>query len=81
MNGGEEWIAGFPVDGYDKDKNIIFEYDEKHHSFYKRQQKDIYKQKCIIEKINPRMFIRYDEKNNRLYDALTNRNINYENVV
>jgi hypothetical protein len=33
MNGGEFYIEklGFWVDGYDKENNIIYEYDEKHH--------------------------------------------------
>ncbi len=72
LNGGEICLSGFPVDGYDKDKNIIFEYDESHHHNNKRREKDKYKEKCIVEKIQPKMFIRFDEKNNRLYDALTN---------
>ena len=72
LNGGEVCLSGFPVDGFDKDKNIVFEYDESYHYYNKRKEKDKYKQQCIIKKINPKLFIRYDEKNNRLYDALTN---------
>ena len=72
LNGGEICLSGFPVDGYDKDKNIVFEYDEPHHCNNKRKEKDKYKQQCIIEKIQPKMLIRYDEKNDRLYDVLTN---------
>ena len=29
--GGGIEICGYKVDGYDKEKNIVFEYDEKHH--------------------------------------------------
>jgi hypothetical protein len=75
LNGGEVCLCGFPVDGYDKDRNIIFEYDEPHHYNNKRKEKDKYKERCIIEKIHPKQFIRYDERNNRLYDALTNLNL------
>ena len=72
-NGGEIEISGYCVDGYDKDKNIVFEYDERHHNGPKRKQKDINRQQIIMEKIKPSMFIRYDEKNDRLYDTLTNK--------
>jgi hypothetical protein len=75
LNGGEVCLSGFPVDGYDKEKNVVFEYDEPHHYNTKRKEKDKYKEKCIIKKIQPKMFIRFDEKNNRLYDALTNLDI------
>ena len=72
-NGGEIEISGYCVDGYDKNKNIVFEYDERHHNGPKRKQKDIKRQQIIMEKIKPSMFIRYDEKNDRLYDTLTNK--------
>ena len=71
-NGGEIEIAGYCVDGCDKEKNIIFEYDEPNHNRPKRKQKDIKRQEIIVKKFKPKMFIRYDEKNNRLYDSLTN---------
>jgi hypothetical protein len=72
LNGGEVLLSGFPVDGYDKEKNVVFEYDESYHHYKKRKEKDEYKQRCIVEKTQPLRFIRYDEKNSRLYDALTN---------
>ena len=31
LNGGEKRIICYYVDGYDKDKNIVIEYDELHH--------------------------------------------------
>ena len=31
MNGGEIIVAGYSLDGYDKEKNVVFEYDERHH--------------------------------------------------
>lgn len=75
LNGGEVSIAGYFLDGYDKQKNVTFEYDEPLHHTPSRKNKDIHKQKCIVDKIQPKMFIRYDEKNERLYDSLTNENI------
>jgi len=75
LNGGEQMIAGYYVDGYDKERNVIFEYDEPHHSWDYKKKKDIIRQQRIIDKIKPQIFIRYDEKNNRLYDVITNDNI------
>lgn len=33
MNGGEFYVKelGYWVDGYDKENNVVYEYDEKHH--------------------------------------------------
>lgn len=75
MNGGEVNLYGFLVDGYDKNKNVIFEYDEPAHHYKRIKEKDINKQTLIIEKIRPTMFIRYDQKNNRLYDVITGLDI------
>ena len=80
MNGGEVEITGYLIDGYDKKNNIVFEYDEKRHYDIcgNLKQKDIERQKRIIDKINPIMFIRYDERNKRLYDSITNKNIKFK---
>jgi len=75
LNGGEKWIKGFYLDGYDKEKNIIFEYDEKYHTSSKLKKKDLERQEKLIDEVNPLKFIRYDEKNNRLYDVLTEKDI------
>lgn len=78
LNGGEIRIAGYSVDGYDKKHNIVLEYDEKHHYYVSDgllKPKDIVRQGRIIQKINPVLFLRYDERNNRLYDAITNKNL------
>lgn len=68
LNGGEVELYGYFVDGYDKEKNIIFEYDEKHHNKLYKKEKDIIRQNTLINIIKPALFIRYDEKNNRLYN-------------
>ena len=63
-NGGEYSISGYFVDGYDKEKNIVFEYDEPKH--YKDvinnilKDKDIKRQENIINKLNCQ-FWRYNE--------------------
>jgi hypothetical protein len=70
LNGGEVNVIGFSLDGYDKERNIIFEYDEqKHHqTWYKK--KDLVRQEKLISKLNPSKFIRYDELNNKLITIL-----------
>lgn len=71
LNGGELWVSGFYPDGYDKDRNIVFEYDEPHHNSPKFKLHDKWRETCIINNIRPEMFIRYDEKTTRLYDSIT----------
>lgn len=69
-NGGEYQVAGYFLDGYDSEKNIAFEYDEKKH--YKNweenilKDKDIKRQEIIIEKLGCQ-FYRYNEKKNYFY--------------
>jgi len=51
MNGGEYYIKelGYWVDGYDKEKNVVLEVDEKHHFDFngKLKQKDVRRQREI----------------------------------
>ena len=69
-NGGEVYCLGYWLDGYDKEKNIVFEYDEPKH--YKDVQnnilndKDIQRQQNIINKLHCE-FWRYNEFLNLLY--------------
>ena len=69
-NGGEISFGGYFVDGYDKDLNIVFEYDEgKHYTDIENnilKQKDIERQNYIIEKIGCE-FWRYNEAMDLLY--------------
>ena len=71
-NGGEFSINGYFVDGYDKERNIVFEYDEKCHYIDVEnnvlKQRDLERQKSIKETLNCR-FIRYNEKMNLLYEV------------
>jgi|ERR1035441_7794075 hypothetical protein len=75
LNGGEIDICGYFLDGYDKEKNIVAEYDEKYHQQKTQLEKDIIRQKRIIEKIHPKMFIRYNEKKNELIEIISGRRI------
>jgi hypothetical protein len=63
LNGGEAIVYGYSVDGYDKNKNIVVEYDEFRH--YDRngnlKLKDIERMNRIINHINCE-FYRFNEK-------------------
>lgn len=68
-NGGEFIVHGYHLDGYDKDKNIAFEYDEPHHySCNVLRHKDVIRQNRIINLLKCRLW-RYDEKRDRLYEV------------
>ena len=69
LNGGEIRICGYSLDGYDKDRNIVFEYDEKEHHTPIRRKKDLVRQNRILERIKPSLFLRYDEKRNTFYSV------------
>lgn len=68
MNGGEVYICGYSVDGYDKSKNIVFEYDEPRHENPSRKIKDIHRTKLMMEKTGCDV-IRYSERFNRMYKS------------
>jgi hypothetical protein len=63
-NGGEVVICGYYLDGYDKDLNIVFEYDERRHysDVYNNilNKKDIERQNEIINELHCD-FYRYNE--------------------
>jgi hypothetical protein len=62
-NGGEYFIEhlGYYVDGYDKEQNVVIEYDERHHFKHgKLRQNDIKRQKEIEEYLKCK-FIRISE--------------------
>jgi len=63
-NGGEYYIRelGYWIDGYDKDNNIVYEFDEKKHHYIdgKLREKDIERQKQITAFLNCE-FIRIKE--------------------
>jgi hypothetical protein len=75
LNGGEVQIMWYLLDGYDEEKNIVFEYDEPKHNAPSVKKKDVIRQQRIIKKIRPSMFIRYDEQNNRLYDIISGKEL------
>ncbi len=70
LNGGEVQMLGYFVDGYDKKKKVIFEFDEKRHEFFKEKIKDFERTKNLINS-GENLMIRYSEKFNRLYKSFS----------
>lgn len=73
LNGGEYEVCGYSLDGYDSEKNIVFEYDEpRHYNVYDQlKEDDIVRQKNIIKELHPTKFIRYNERCNKMVNVLT----------
>lgn len=62
LNGGEVQVGPYFLDGYDKERNLVFEYNEIDH--YLRQEKiekDEYRRNYIIKQLNCNFFT-YNEK-------------------
>jgi hypothetical protein len=72
LNGGEVKILNYFVDAYDKERNIVVEYDESYH--YDKQgnlkQKDVLRQQRIITHLGCKFF-RYNERTKELYEIKT----------
>lgn len=60
----------FYVDGYDKEKNTILEYDGRYHNNSSQKQKDLIRQQKIIETLKPKKFWRYDAVNRQFRNIL-----------
>jgi very-short-patch-repair endonuclease len=50
----------FYIDGYDKEHNVVMEYDGAYHQKPSQQKKDLIRQKKIINILNPKKFWRFD---------------------
>ena len=53
----------FYIDGYDKERNVVLEYDGKYHKKLQQKQKDLIRQQKIIDILKPKKFWRYDVVN------------------
>ena len=60
----------FYVDGYDKEHNIVLEYDGKYHNIIGQQQKDLIRQQKIIDILKPKKFWRYSSENKTIKNVL-----------
>jgi hypothetical protein len=72
LNGGEVIFKRYAVDGFDKEKNIIFEYDEPLHEKLGKKKEDLFRIKKLIEISNCKI-LRYSEKYNKFYWAFPNK--------
>jgi hypothetical protein len=72
LNGGEIMCVGYFLDAYDKERNIVVEYDEpKHYDVYGNlKQKDVLRQQRIITHLGCKFF-RYNERTKELYEVKT----------
>lgn len=64
----------FYLDGYDKEKNVVFEYDSKYHKRPNQKQKDLVRQNKIINILNPNKFWRYDSVDKIFTEIKSNNN-------
>ena len=72
LNGGEVDIIGYYLDGYDKERNVIFEYDECEHEKTRQKMKDLKRSERLINKLGCKI-IRYSEKFNKLYQSFSTK--------
>lgn len=54
------------LDGYDKQNNIVLEYD----GIYHNNKKDLIRQNKIIELLKPKKFFRFNKKTNTIYNTI-----------
>ncbi len=78
MNGGEIQVVGYMLDGYDKNKNIIFEYDEPKHRTLSHRKRDREREIRIIKVLSPSSFFRYDEKDKKLMEIIDNKEVIFQ---
>lgn len=69
LNGGEQVINTFSLDGYDSINLIAFEYDEPCHEKKSRKFKDLDRTSKLLETNKVKEIIRYSEKYNKLYKS------------
>ena len=60
----------FYIDGYDKEKGVVLEYDTKYHNSIGQKRRDLIRQQKIIDILRPKKFWRYDVTNRQFRDVL-----------
>lgn len=70
LNGGEYRIKklNYWVDGYDIEKNIVIEYNEKHHIYPLQKEKDKIRRENIIKTLKCKFIIIYYNQNIEIYE-------------
>jgi len=69
LNGGEIHIIGYSLDAYDKDRNIVVEYDEPRHNKPSVKEKDMIRQNNIIKHLKCK-FYRFSQSKNELVSVI-----------
>lgn len=64
----------FYVDGYDKEHNVVLEYDGKYHNKTYQKMRDLVRQQKIIDIIHPKKFWRYNGMYNSFIECINNKN-------
>lgn len=59
------------VDGYDKEKSVVLEYDSKYHNGFFQKEKDLIRQQKIIDILKPKKFWRYNKISKTFIDCLS----------
>ena len=60
----------FYIDGYDKEHNVVLEYDTKYHNRPPQRKRDLIRQQRIIDILKPRKFWRYSAVNKQCENVL-----------
>ena len=60
----------FYIDGYDKERNVVLEYDSKYHNRKQQKEKDLVRQQKIIRILKPTAFWRYNSINKQCRNIL-----------
>ena len=60
----------FYIDGYDKEKNVVVEYDSKYHTRRNQKEKDLIRQNKIVNILMPKKFWRYNSETKTIKNIL-----------
>lgn len=60
----------FYIDGYDKEHNVVLEYDSRYHNKPSQKEKDLIRQNKIIDILKPKKFWRYNAVNKQVKNVL-----------
>lgn len=64
----------FYVDGYDKEHNVVLEYDSKYHKKACQKQKDLARQNRVIDILHPKKFWRYNSVDGSFMECISQQN-------
>jgi len=62
----------FYIDGYDKERNVIIEYDSSYHNKPHQKRKDLIRQQKIIDILKPKKFWRYNKNQKNFIEVIGN---------